>query len=62
MTMFTAAFHTVYSPDDGGYYVEIYDENTGKEMHTTDVYPDPETAIIAARKWMKDFNNGRVSD
>ncbi len=39
----TLKIDTIHSPDDGGYYAEVSDEQ-GCDMHVTDVYPTQEQA------------------
>lgn len=43
----------VYSPDDGGWYVEIWDRNTGITLHVTRVFKDRHAARRAADKWIE---------
>lgn len=44
-------FDTVYSPDDGGHYAEIWHDG-GKTLHTTCIYPTASEATRAARYWI----------
>jgi hypothetical protein len=40
-------YNIVNSPDDGGYYVEVCNGKTGKEVWTFPVYPDKSLALAA---------------
>jgi hypothetical protein len=40
----------VYSPDDDGWYVQVYDE-VGRELHATDVCSSKAKASAAAKAW-----------
>ena len=42
----------VYSPDDGGYYCEIYGE-IGQELHQTELADDIYMAANDADKWIE---------
>ncbi len=44
----------VYSPDDGGWYVETVDEKTGATVHTTTVHLRRADADREARSWRND--------
>ncbi len=42
---------TILSPDDGGYYAEVYDGDSGKQVHETSVHDKRKAARHAAIKW-----------
>jgi hypothetical protein len=45
--------HVIRSPDDGGWYAEVWWELTGKTEHTTRVYPTDEQSRKAALRWIR---------
>lgn len=47
------SFDLNYSPDDGGYYSEIWVMATGQEVYTTAVYKNREAALQEARTWAR---------
>lgn len=52
----THQIHTVHSPDDGGYYAEIYERDTGKTIYTTEkTFSSERNARIAAQYWLEDY-------
>jgi hypothetical protein len=44
----------VQSSLDGGYYAEVWETDTGREVRSTEVYRTAGEAIGAARKWATD--------
>jgi len=49
---------TVHSPDDGGYYSEVYDDKTGVNAFQSDVCESRAAARRAARCWaMREGHN-----
>jgi hypothetical protein len=46
-----------YSSDDGGYYAEVWSTKTGRELHTTDVFPTADAAREAASRVIKDMES-----
>jgi hypothetical protein len=50
----------VHSPDDGGWYAEVYN-HTGKTLHTTGVYPRSSQAEAYAIDWCR-ANRYHVAD
>lgn len=46
----------ICSIHDGGYYAEVWDTETGRELYTTPVAPTPDEAMDLAHDWI----NGEV--
>jgi len=46
-------FSVVDSPDDEGYYAEIFSIVTGEDVHTTDLTDSADEARILVRAWIK---------
>jgi len=51
---------TVYSPDDQGWYTEVFDKQTGEDMHSTAIYASPYRARREAERWAR--KNGHWFD
>jgi hypothetical protein len=49
-------FHIIYSPDDGGWYAEAWDEQ-GKDAVQTEIQPTAEEARKAIYFALKDLKN-----
>lgn len=47
----TYAIDTIYSPDDGGWYCDVFDETTGGQVFQTDVFRERSDAENAGRLW-----------
>jgi len=45
------SIEVIYSPDDGGYYAEVFNENGGT-VHTTQIEPIRWRAKTAASNWI----------
>jgi hypothetical protein len=43
----------IHSPDDGGYYADVWEAATGKDAHQTVVFGTPEDARDAAQRWVR---------
>lgn len=41
-----------YSPDDGGYYAEVWEMETGKDLYQTRIYESAEAAQADAKHWI----------
>ena len=48
--MTTAWYTNEYSPDEGGYYVEVFTSG-GKDLHTTELCDDADMARREAGTW-----------
>ncbi len=44
--------YLAYSPDEGGWYAEIYDPTTGKELWQSRVFKTEAAAKKAAERWL----------
>ena len=45
-----ATIDVIYSPDDGGWYAEIYGQ-LGQDLHTTELADDRDMAAAEAEDW-----------
>ena len=45
-------YQAIHSPDDGGYYAEVFTKN-GITLHSTSIYDSEALAVQAARKWLE---------
>lgn len=46
-----ARIDLTYSPDDGGWYAEVWDKATGENLHTSEASESPGTPTVEARDW-----------
>ena len=47
--------NAIYSPDDDGWYAEVWDARTGVTLFTTEVYKTKRLAIRAADAWIENL-------
>jgi hypothetical protein len=47
------SFDLTYSPDEGGWYAEVWVLATGQDAHTTAVYARRDAALQEARTWCR---------
>lgn len=51
-------YSIIYSPDDGGYYGQIWSTETGKDLFITRVYRTREKAVQKVLKFIADNRQG----
>lgn len=49
----TVRVEVVQSFADGGYYAEVWEQATGREVYSSDIWPDLQGAIKQAQDWAR---------
>jgi hypothetical protein len=53
-----ARIEVVQSFHDGGYYAEVWETDTGREVYSTGVHRSIAAAVTEARQWARDQGYG----
>lgn len=54
-------YEVIYSPDNGGYYAEIFDTETGETVKQTQLTIGPDFSETNAREFIEQYNKSAAS-